>query len=103
MGSTPYFPIINGVFNDKATGAICTSCNACVFLSIGCDDEFCDGDGDKPVCGIFCKPVYDNENDAACHEPAGSVTGYHDVLNGCALPILYGRDGLYYCEPRKHQ
>jgi hypothetical protein len=102
MGSTPYFQIINGVFNDKASDAIYTSYGACVFLSIYFDDEFCDDDGDKPVCGIFCKPVYDDENDAACHEPAGNVTCRHDVLNGCDLPIPYGRDGLFHCEPRKH-
>ena len=102
MGSTPYFPNINGVFNDKATDAICTSYDACVFLSICCDDEFCDDDGDDPVCGIFCKPVCDDENDAAFHEPAGNVTCRNDGLNGCALPIPFDHDGLFHCEPRKH-
>ena len=102
MGSTPYFIIINGVFNDKATDAICTSYDACVFLSICCDDLFCDDDGDKTVCGILCKPVYDDENDAACCEPAGNVSCRHDVLNRCALPIPFAHDGLYHCEPRKH-
>ena len=100
MGSTPYFPAINGVFNDKAIDAICASCAACVFLSICCDDESCDDD--KPAGGIFCKPVCDAENAAAGYAATDNGNYRRDVLIGCALTIPYGRDGLFHCEPSKH-